>query len=72
MVAQVVAHGQDRGEAIARLREALEQFEIEGIKTNLIFLQAALRWPAFLAGDLDTGLADAILADPAYKARWKK
>jgi acetyl-CoA carboxylase biotin carboxylase subunit len=72
MVAQVIAHGKDREEAVARLREALCRFEIEGIKTNLEFLKATLEWPAFLGGDLGTGLADSILADPAYRARWKK
>jgi hypothetical protein len=35
MIAKVIAHGNTRGEAILRMRRALESFVVEGIKTNV-------------------------------------
>ncbi|MDR0549023.1 MAG: biotin carboxylase [Deltaproteobacteria bacterium] len=72
MVAQVIAHGQDRAEAISRLKTALDQFEIEGIKTNLIFLKALLEYPPFLEGRFGVNLSEALLAEPSYQAQWSK
>ena len=34
MIAKVIAHGNTRGEAILRMRRALESFVVEGIKTE--------------------------------------
>ncbi|MDR1578037.1 MAG: biotin carboxylase [Deltaproteobacteria bacterium] len=70
MVAQVIAKGQDRAEAIARLAEALGQFEIEGIKTNLTFLKAMLTYEPFVAGQVSTGLTEELLKEPSYQALW--
>ncbi len=36
MIAKVIARGNTRGEAILRMRRALESFVVEGIQTNLI------------------------------------
>ncbi|MFC4273850.1 acetyl-CoA carboxylase biotin carboxylase subunit [Achromobacter aloeverae] len=62
LLAKVIAHGADRGEAIDRLRSALSRFEIAGVKNNIPFIQAVLRHPAFLAGDVHTGMAAEVLA----------
>ncbi|MDR1608035.1 MAG: biotin carboxylase [Deltaproteobacteria bacterium] len=72
MVAQVIAKGQDRAEAIKRLSEALSQFEIEGIKTNITFLRAMLSYEPFVKGEVSTGLAEELLKEPSYKALWVK
>jgi acetyl-CoA carboxylase biotin carboxylase subunit len=72
MVAQVVAKGETRAEAIEKLKEALDQFVVEGVKTNLFFLKALLEYPPFLAGRPATNLAEELVADPAYKAKWGK
>jgi 3-methylcrotonyl-CoA carboxylase alpha subunit len=58
MIAKIIAAGADRAEAIARLRMALAQTEVAGIATNLAFLQAILRHPAFAAGEVDTGFIE--------------
>ncbi|MFG1465149.1 biotin carboxylase N-terminal domain-containing protein [Xanthobacter sp. DSM 24535] len=62
MIAKVIVKGDDRGDAIRRLIEALTAFEISGTKTNLPFLLKALRDPRFCAGDVHTGLAGEIAA----------
>ena len=59
LVAKVIAHGWDRADTIATLRDALDSTRIEGLATNIDLLAAVLDEPAFAAGDLDTGFLDA-------------
>jgi urea carboxylase len=54
MLAKLIVHGSDRAAAVARLERALEQTEIAGIETNLRYLRALARHPAFVAGELIT------------------
>ena len=63
MLAKVVAHAPTRGEAAARLARALERLHLGGVTTNREFLAAALRHPAFLAGDTTTDFIDRV--DPS-------
>lgn len=56
LLAKLVVWGADRAEAIARTQEALAQFRVEGIKTNLPLHQKILVQPAFVAGTYDIGL----------------
>jgi propionyl-CoA carboxylase alpha chain len=60
MLAKVVAHAPTRGEAAARLARALERLHLGGVTTNREFLAAALRHPAFLAGDTTTDFIDRV------------
>jgi acetyl-CoA carboxylase biotin carboxylase subunit len=62
MVAKLIAWGQDRGEAIDRLRRALSEFVVKGIKTSIPFHQRLLRHPVFLAGRYDTGFIEEHMA----------
>ena len=55
--------GSDRAEAIARLRRALGEYEIQGIHTNIPFFRRVLEHPDFVAGRLDTGFIDRVLAE---------
>ena len=64
MVSKLVAHGADRGEAMARMRRALAEYRVLGIRTTLPFFERVLRDPAFLRGDFDTGYVDRLLAAP--------
>ncbi len=66
MLAKVIADGETRDAAIARLVSALRDFPILGIRTNVPFLIRILEHPRFTAGDIDTGFLDgegATLAD---------
>ena len=53
----------DLGEVIRRARRALREFRIEGVDTNVAFLEALLADPAVAAGDLYTGLVGEHLDD---------
>jgi propionyl-CoA carboxylase alpha chain len=55
MIAKLIVHGRDRNEAIAKMREALNDFVIRGISSNIPFQSALLAHPKFVAGDFNTG-----------------
>jgi acetyl-CoA carboxylase biotin carboxylase subunit len=54
MIAKLIVHAPDRPRAVARLRDALQVFEVEGIATNIGLLRAVTGHPDFLANQLDT------------------
>lgn len=54
LVAKLIVKGRDRGEAISRMRRALEMFVIEGIKTSIPLHHRILSHADFIAGNLDT------------------
>jgi len=57
MIAKVIAHGDDRDAALARLGAALAAIEVAGPTTNLDFLRRLVAHPALGSGELDTGFA---------------
>jgi len=54
LIAKVIAYGKDRDEALARMRVALEEFIIGGIRTNIPLHQALLNDPEVIAGEMST------------------
>ncbi len=62
MVAKLVVWGRDRTEAIERLRRALREFVVKGIKTSIPFHQKVVEHPVFLSGKYDTGFIEQHLA----------
>jgi 3-methylcrotonyl-CoA carboxylase alpha subunit len=58
MIAKLIVRDRDRASALARLRDALAQCEIEGPKSNIGFLERLVRHPAVVAGTIDTGYLD--------------
>jgi len=58
MLAKVIAWGEDREEARARLIGALSECEIAGVTTNAAFLGRVLAHDAFAGARLDTGLIE--------------
>jgi acetyl-CoA carboxylase biotin carboxylase subunit len=54
MISKFAVHGRDRNEAIERMRRALSEYEIGGIKTTLQFFREVMNDDEFIAGDLDT------------------
>ncbi len=52
LIAKVIAWGQHRDEAIARMRRALREFQIEGIRTTIPFHQEALDNAFFRRGEV--------------------
>jgi len=53
MIAKLIVWGATRDEAIARMKRALVEFEIEGIKTTIPFHMKLLNHPKFLKGTFD-------------------
>jgi acetyl-CoA carboxylase biotin carboxylase subunit len=53
MIGKIIAHGNDRPSAIARMKNALSEIVIEGIKTNVPLHQEILQHSAFQAGGTD-------------------
>ncbi|QGG47427.1 acetyl-CoA carboxylase biotin carboxylase subunit [Heliorestis convoluta] len=51
LLAKIIAHGENRAEAIAMLQATLQETEIEGIKTNLPVLKDILAHHTFQAGE---------------------
>ncbi len=69
MIAKLIVWGEDRPTALRRLARALAEYEIAGVTTNVAFLGAIARHPAFAAADLDTGFIERHLADLVPPAR---
>jgi 3-methylcrotonyl-CoA carboxylase alpha subunit len=58
MIAKLIVWGADRTQALARLSQALAEFRIVGLATNIAFLKRLVEGEAFSSADLDTGLID--------------
>ncbi|PAU78863.1 acetyl/propionyl/methylcrotonyl-CoA carboxylase subunit alpha [Halomonas salipaludis] len=54
MLAKLIAHGDDRDQALATLNRALAALDVQGVVTNRAFLQRLATHPAFKAAELDT------------------
>ncbi len=62
LVSKLVVWAESREEAIRRLRRAVAEYRVVGIKTTLPFFARVLGHPAFVAGDFDTSFVDTQLA----------
>lgn len=54
MIAKVIVHGKNREESIAKMKSALREFVIEGIDTNIEFLDRILSNENFISNNYDT------------------
>jgi acetyl-CoA carboxylase biotin carboxylase subunit len=64
LVSKLVASGTDREHAIARMRRALAEYDVLGIRTTVPFFRWLLRQPMFLAGQFHTTSLDELLQRP--------
>jgi 3-methylcrotonyl-CoA carboxylase alpha subunit len=69
MIAKLIVWDRDRASALARMREALAQCDIEGPKSNIGFLERLVRHPAVVDGSIDTGYLDRHLDEFLPQAR---
>jgi acetyl-CoA carboxylase biotin carboxylase subunit len=65
LVAKLIVTGATREIALKRTIRALNEYVIEGIKTNIAFHKRVLAHPGFVAGRYDTRIVDQILNPPA-------
>ncbi|MDR3421366.1 MAG: biotin carboxylase N-terminal domain-containing protein [Xanthobacteraceae bacterium] len=62
MIAKLIAHASSRDAAIDRLTNAIDRTLVAGVRSNVAFLGALCRAPAFREGDVDTSFIDRNLA----------
>ncbi len=58
MIAKLVVHAEDRRSALAKLRRALSEVQVAGVKTNVALLHRLASSQAFAAGEIDTGFIE--------------
>ena len=58
MIAKLIVWGENRTQALARMAQALSEFRIVGLATNIAFLKRLVEGEAFSSADLDTGLIE--------------
>ena len=68
LVAKLIAHGNDRQEAIRRMNRALDMFIIEGIYTSIPLHRRILAHTDFQAGRLDTNFINRLLTPEKVEA----
>jgi acetyl-CoA carboxylase biotin carboxylase subunit len=54
MIAKLIAYGANRTEAIERMKRAIDEYHITGVKTTLEFCHFVMNHPAFVTGKFDT------------------
>jgi len=68
LIAKIIAHGRDRVEATERMKRALRECLIEGVKTTIPLYQKVLSDEIFVSGKADTTLIENITAKEGVKA----
>ncbi|WP_281541704.1 acetyl-CoA carboxylase biotin carboxylase subunit [Maribacter aestuarii] len=64
MIAKLITTAQTREEAINKMKRALDEFVIEGIKTTIPFHRQLMDHPDYLAGNYTTAFMDTFKMDP--------
>lgn len=54
LISKLIVWGQNREEAVARMKRALYEYKITGVKTNIQFLERIMNTPDFIEGKYDT------------------
>jgi len=68
LLGKLIAWGNSREEAIARLRRALEEYTVTGIKSNVGLFRRILSEPDFLRSEIHTTWLDELLHRPHVRA----
>jgi acetyl-CoA carboxylase, biotin carboxylase subunit len=63
LIGKLIVYGRDRPECLMRLRRAIDEFVVDGIKTTLPLFQRLIREPDILAGDYDIHWLEHYLAE---------
>jgi 3-methylcrotonyl-CoA carboxylase alpha subunit len=58
LISKLIIHGESREACLLRLRRSLAEFEIAGVSTNIEFLRALAKHPAFIDGKVETGFIE--------------
>lgn len=68
MIAKLVVHGTDRNDAINKMKRAIYDYKIRGVKTTLDFGLFVMNHPSFISGNFDTGFVEKFY-NPEYLNR---
>jgi acetyl-CoA carboxylase biotin carboxylase subunit len=60
LIAKLIVHGKDRSEAIMKMKRALNEFIIEGVKTTIPFHKRVVNNPDFISGNFNTTFVEKI------------
>ena len=72
MLGKLIVHGENREEALAICRRALDEFSVEGVRTTIPFLKELIRNKDFVSGRYDTGFVEKFLQKPSADCPGKK
>jgi acetyl-CoA carboxylase biotin carboxylase subunit len=72
MIAKLITTAQTREEAIAKMKRALDEFVIEGVKTTIPFHRQLMDDPEFLAGNYTTKFMEDFELDPMYEKEYEE
>jgi acetyl-CoA carboxylase, biotin carboxylase subunit len=67
LLAKLIVHADTRDHAVSRMRRALSEYHVGGIKTNIRLLESILADSSFQSGDLHTGYLDRFLQSGTFK-----
>jgi len=67
MIAKLIITAQSRKEAIAKMKRALDEFYIEGVKTTIPFHRQLMDNADFLAGNYTTKFMESFVMDESYE-----
>ena len=62
LIGKLIVHGRTREECLQRLRRAIDEFVVDGVKTTLPLFQRLIREPDIIAGDYDIHWLEKYLA----------
>ncbi len=68
MIAKLIVWGETRGQAILRMRRALEEYRIVGVRTNIPFHQTMMDSHRFMGGQYDTRFVEDRFSMPEAEA----
>ncbi len=71
MIAKLITTAQTREEAIAKMKRALDEFVIEGVKTTIPFHRQLLDDPDFIKGNYTTKFMEDFELDPSYQKEYE-
>jgi len=63
LIGKLIVHGRTRAECLQRLRRAIDEFVVDGVKTTLPLFQRLIREPEIIAGDYDIHWLEKYLAN---------
>jgi acetyl-CoA carboxylase biotin carboxylase subunit len=72
MIAKIITTAQTRKEAIEKMKRALDEFVIEGVKTTIPFHRQLMDNPEFVAGNYTTKFMEDFVFDESYKREYEK